>query len=240
MVETIASDPSETATTDSEAPLVVQQFRSAGVDLGDPAHPLQRLLPGAPGRDRPEYYPKLLLSDYESSIEVVPRPAAHPLRAALNGQEGVTTETLGGVDDDRLHRGQGATTPGCATAGRPWHKAYPQIPPGDTVDYIEEQGPIVELVPGHPPVRRRGPGRRTRPRPAHLRDRPVQDHRLPGHRHTGAQLRAGQAVRADRVQGGAAAHQRAAVVGQCKLTSQGKVQGTCWVTVQPFTPLPTG
>jgi hypothetical protein len=27
---------------------------------------------------------------------------------------------------------------------------------------------------------------------------------------------------------------------QCKLTSQGKPQGTCWVTVQPFQPLPTG
>jgi hypothetical protein len=26
----------------------------------------------------------------------------------------------------------------------------------------------------------------------------------------------------------------------CQLTSQGKVQGTCWVTVQNFTPLPTG
>ncbi len=26
----------------------------------------------------------------------------------------------------------------------------------------------------------------------------------------------------------------------CQLTSQGKAQGTCWVTVQPFTHLPTG
>jgi hypothetical protein len=27
---------------------------------------------------------------------------------------------------------------------------------------------------------------------------------------------------------------------QCKLTSQGKAMGTCWVTVDPFVPLPTG
>ena len=26
----------------------------------------------------------------------------------------------------------------------------------------------------------------------------------------------------------------------CQLTSQGKAQGTCWVTVQPFEPLPLG
>ena len=26
----------------------------------------------------------------------------------------------------------------------------------------------------------------------------------------------------------------------CQLTSQGKAQGTCWVTLTPFTPLPTG
>ena len=26
----------------------------------------------------------------------------------------------------------------------------------------------------------------------------------------------------------------------CQLTSQSKAQGTCWVTLTPFTPLPTG
>jgi hypothetical protein len=26
----------------------------------------------------------------------------------------------------------------------------------------------------------------------------------------------------------------------CQLTSQGKAQGTCWVTVSPFVPLPSG
>ena len=45
VVKTIDSNPDDTASTDAQAPLVVQQLRSRRRHLGDPAHPVQRLLP---------------------------------------------------------------------------------------------------------------------------------------------------------------------------------------------------
>ena len=51
IVKTIAADPSDTASTDAQAPLVVQQLRVGRSHLDDPAHTVQRLLPRAGGRD---------------------------------------------------------------------------------------------------------------------------------------------------------------------------------------------
>jgi hypothetical protein len=141
VVETIASDPSETATTDAQAPLVIQQLRSDGITSVIPLIPFNVFYPVLQAQTAQQYFPKLLLSDYESSIlsslGLIPVPYAQ----ALNGQEGVTTETLGGIDDDRPES-QGGYDAGVRSCWIPWHKAYPQTPPGNMNDFIEEQGPI--------------------------------------------------------------------------------------------------
>ena len=41
----------------------------------------------------------------------------------------MTTETLGGIDDDRP-QSQGGYDPGVRSCLLPWHKAYPQVPRG--------------------------------------------------------------------------------------------------------------
>jgi hypothetical protein len=87
------------------------------------------------------YFPRLLLSDYESAIESSLGLIPVPFQKALNGQEGVTVETLGGVDDSRP-QSQGGYDPGDRQCWDIWHKAYPQIPPGNMNDFIEEQGPV--------------------------------------------------------------------------------------------------
>jgi hypothetical protein len=143
VVETIASDPSETATTDSEAPLVVQQLRSDGVDSVIPLIPFNVFFPLLQAQTAQGYYPRLLLSDYESSIQVSLGLIPVPYEKALDGQEGVTTLTLGGIDDDRP-QSAGGYDPGLRSCWTVWHKAYPQIPPGNLSDFIEEQGPIAE------------------------------------------------------------------------------------------------
>ena len=51
MVESIPAGTTEEATTSADAPLVVQKLKNAGGHRGDPATPLQRLLPGPPGAD---------------------------------------------------------------------------------------------------------------------------------------------------------------------------------------------
>jgi Periplasmic binding protein len=141
VVEPIAADPSEAAATDADAPLVVQKLRSAGITTVLPLIPFNVFFPVLSAQTTQQYFPKLLLSDYEFSIESSLGLIPVPFSKALNGQEGITTETLGGIDDNRPES-QGGYDPGDRTCFNIWHKAYPQIPPGNQSYYIEEQGPI--------------------------------------------------------------------------------------------------
>ena len=141
VVEPIAADPSEAAETSSDAPLVVQKLRSAGITSVLPLIPFNVFFPILEAQTQQQYYPSLLLSDYEFSIESSLGLIPIPFAKALNGQEGVTTETLGGADDDRPYS-QGGYDTSVRACFDIWHKAYPQIPKGNMNFYIEEQGPI--------------------------------------------------------------------------------------------------
>jgi hypothetical protein len=141
VVKTIDSDPDDTATTDAQAPLVVQQLRSAGVTSVIPLVPFNVFYPVLQAETQQQWYPKLLLSDYEGSIESSLGLLPVPYAKALNGQEGVTTETLGGIDGPRP-QSQGGYDPGLRKCWNLWHQVYPQVPPGNMNDVVEEQGPI--------------------------------------------------------------------------------------------------
>jgi hypothetical protein len=141
VVEPIAAQPSEAAATTSDAPLVVQKLKSAGVKSVLPLIPFNVFFPVLQAQTQQQYFPKLLLSDYEFSIESALGLIPYPYTKALNGQEGLTTETLGGIDDDRP-QSEGGYDPGDRSCFETWHKAYPQIPKGNQSFYIEEQGPI--------------------------------------------------------------------------------------------------
>ncbi len=141
IVKTIASNPSDTASTDSQAPLVVQQLRSDGVTSVIPLIPFNVFFPVLAAETQQQYFPKLLLSDYEESIESALGLLPFPYEKALDGQEGLTTETLGGIDDTRPEA-EGGYDPGVRSCFTAWHKAYPQIPRGNQTYYLEEQGPV--------------------------------------------------------------------------------------------------
>jgi hypothetical protein len=141
VVETIAAQPSETAATNSDASIDVEKLRAAGVNSLIPLMPFNAFLPVIGAQTQQQYFPKLLLSDYESSIETSLGLIPIPYEKALNGQEGVTTETLGGIDDSRSQT-QGGYDPGVRSCWATWHKAYPLIPKGNMNDFIEEQGPV--------------------------------------------------------------------------------------------------
>ena len=120
----------------------------------------------------------------------------------------------------------------------PWHKAYPQIPQGDTTDYLEQQGPVVawcQVITLFAQAARAAgsdlnrrtfvtamskitnfPGTST----------PVlsfgPDKRYGPTEYKIVRLR-----------------NNVPPSPLCQLTSQGKAQGTCWVTVSPFEPLPS-
>ena len=141
VVKTIASDPSDTGSTDSQAPLVVQQLRSDGVTSVIPLIPFNVFFPVLAAETQQQYFPKLLLSDYEESIESALGLLPFPYEKALDGQEGLTTETLGGIDDTRPET-DGGYDPGVRSCFTAWHKAYPQVPKGNQTYYLEEQGPV--------------------------------------------------------------------------------------------------
>jgi hypothetical protein len=141
IVKTIAADPSDTASTDSQAPLVVQQLRADNVTSVIPLIPFNVFFPVLAAETQQNYFPRLLLSDYEDSIQSALGLLPFPYEKALDGQEGLTTETLGGIDDDRPES-EGGYDPGVRSCFVAWHKAYPQIPKGNQNYYIEEQGPV--------------------------------------------------------------------------------------------------
>jgi hypothetical protein len=142
VVKTIDADPNDTATTTAQAPLVIQQLRGDGITSVIPLMPFNVFYPVLQAETDQEYFPKLLLSDYESSILASLGLIPVPYAKALNGQEGVTTETLGGIDDPRPES-QGGYDPAVRACWQVWHAAYPEVPPGNMNDDIEEQGPVV-------------------------------------------------------------------------------------------------
>ena len=141
LVVTIAGDPTETASTDSDATLAVERLKAAGVQSVIPLLPENAFTPYIGAETTQSFFPKLLLSDYQFEIEVALGLIPVPYEKALNGQEGVTAETLGGIDLP-VPESKGGYDPGVRSCWLVWHKAYPQTPKGNLNDDIEEQGPI--------------------------------------------------------------------------------------------------
>ena len=240
VVKTIASDPTDTATTDAQAPLVVQQLRSAGVTSVIPLIPFNVFYPVLQAETSQNYYPKLLLSDYESSIESALGLIPIPYEKALDGQEGLTIQTLGrGHQHLQLHRTAGLRRRGEGVLD-PLAQGLSPDPAGRHHRLHRAAGTRRQLVPGDHAVRHRGQGGRHRPQPAHLRHRPVQDQELPRDLHAHLELRTRTSATARPLYKIVKLRNNVPPSPACQLTSQGKAQGTCWVTVRPFAPLPTG
>jgi hypothetical protein len=140
-VVTIAAAVEATASTDSEATLAVERLKAAGIQSVIPLLPDNAFTPYIGAETAQDYTPTLLLSDYQSEIEIALGLIPIPYEKALNGQEGVTSETLGGIDLP-VPESQGGYDPGVRSCWTVWHEAYPETPPGNINDDIEEQGPV--------------------------------------------------------------------------------------------------
>lgn len=238
VIETIASDPSETATTDSEAPLAIQRLRTDGVTSVIPLIQFNVFFPLLQAETAQHYFPRLLLSDYESTIQAALGLLPVPYAKALNGQEGLTTMTLGGIDDDRP-QSQGGYDPAVRSCFTTWHKAYPQIPAGNMSFYIEEQGPVAAWCQAvrlfATAARAAGPDLNRRTFVTAM----SRINNYPGAwspvlsfsptKHDGPTEY--QVVRL---------HINSPPSTQCKMPKDHIPQRTCWVTVKPFAPLPAG
>jgi hypothetical protein len=235
-VDTVAGNPDETSTTNSQAQLAVERLKAAGVQSVFPLLPENAFFPYLAAEASQQYVPQLLLSDYQSSIEVALGLIPTPYDKELNGQEGVTTETLGGIDDNRPES-QGGYDPGVRSCYTTWHKFHPKPIKGTESFYIEEQGPIqawcgaIRLF--ATAAKNAGPNldRRT------FVEAMSKITNYPG------TLSPVWTFGPDKFYGPTQYqvvkvhdnHPRSAL---CKMPKSHRPQGTCWVTVQPFKPLP--
>jgi hypothetical protein len=236
-VVTVASGINDTATTNSDVQLAVERFKAAGITSVIPLVPEPAFFPYIAAETSQQYFPKLLLSDYENSVELALGLIPVPYEKALNDQEGVTTETLGGFDDARPES-QGGYDPGVRSCYEAWHKAYPKPASGSSSFYIEEQGPIASWCGAirlfAAAATNAGPDLNRRTFVTAMSK--ITD--FPGslspvwsfgpHKFYGPTEY--QVVKV---------HNNVPPSSQCKLKTNHKPQGTCWVTVQPFKPLPS-
>jgi hypothetical protein len=236
VVYTIAGAVDATATTNSDSQLAVERLKADGVQSVIPLLPENAFFPYIGAETAQKYYPQLLLSDYQSSIDIALGLIPVPYEAALNGQEGVTTETLGGFDDARPEA-QGGYDPGVRSCFDTWHTAYPAVPKGEESYYIEEQGPVqawctsIRLF--AEAATNAGPdlNRRTFVTAmSNIKNFPGGFSPIwtfgPNKMYGPTQY---QVVEV---------HNNVPPSSLCKLKTNHKPQGTCWVTEQPFKPLP--
>jgi len=244
MIQTIPTNPDDTAAVDAAAPIIVQRMKAAGVQSVIPLMPFNSLFAYLGQESAQNYYPKLLLSDYQSSIDVTLGLIPFPFEDALNGQQGVTTLTLGGVDGPVSVVGVGGYDQGVQSCFDTWHAANPKPLPGQTMYvagekpsiYIEEQGPIagwcqaVELFATAATMAGRDLNRRT------FVEAMSRIQNYPG---TWSPL---LSYGPDRYAGPSQyqvveLHNNQPPSSLCDLTWQHLVQGTCWVVEQSWQPL---
>jgi len=237
-VFTIASDPDESASTSSDAQLAVERMKAAGVQSVIPMLPENSFLSYIGSETSQNYFPTLVLGDYDSSVEVALGLIPVPYEQALDNQEGVTTETLGGIDD-AIPEKDGGYDPGVRSCYATWHKAYPKPPKGKKSPYIEEQGPIqgwctsIRLFALAANMAGPDLNRRT------FVTAMSKIHNFPGGlaplwNFSPTKMYGPSEYQVVKV------HNNVPPSKQCILTFNGKPQGTCWVSVAPFKPLPAG
>ena len=236
MVQTVAGSATATATTNSDAQLAVEKFKAAGVQSVIPLLRENAFFPYIAAETSQQWYPQLLLSDYQSTVEVALGLIPVPYNNALNGQEGVTTETLGGIDDDRP-QAQGGYDPAVRSCYTTWHAYHPKPIPGTLYHYIEEQGPIQAWCGA---IRLFATAAKSAGKNLNRRTFVTAMSKITNYPGTFSPV---WSFGPDKFYGPTQyqvvkVHTNKPKSALCKMPKSGIAQGTCWVTVQPFKPLP--
>ena len=143
ITDTITANLDDPSTARSQANSAVTRLKSEGIDTVIPLLPInsfQAYLAAAKAQD---YTPRLMLSDYESTVQNALGLAEFQYPDQLSGQIGPTVYTLGSEDDDRPNglsgEGYTSTAKSCWESWRKVHK---------TPKYIEAQGPTMRWCEG--------------------------------------------------------------------------------------------
>jgi ABC-type branched-subunit amino acid transport system substrate-binding protein len=135
-VEKLSASLTDTATVESQAPVVVQRMKAKNVQTVIPLMPFNSFLPYLKAETSQEFFPKILLSDYEGSVSTALGLAEAQYPKALDGQLGTTFESLGNDDHPTKSGVTGYLPAGmkCYDIWKPTHA---------NADDPENQGPIM-------------------------------------------------------------------------------------------------
>jgi hypothetical protein len=237
-VQTIPANPANSASTNSAAPLVVQRFKAAGVQSVIPLVPFNAMFPYLASETNDKYFPKLLLSDYEGSIQSALGLIPFPDEQALEGQQGVTVFTLGGTDAPTSVAPIGGYNPAVNSCYTTWNAHNKPTDPSVS-PYIEEQGPIASWCQA---IRLFATAATNAGHDLNRRSFVEAMAAIAGYPGTLTPvLTYGPTKFAGPVQYQVVElHNNVPPSPLCVLTYSGKPQGTCWHVVQPWAPLATG
>jgi hypothetical protein len=240
VVAVVAGNPADTSSTDADAQLAVEKLKAAGVQSVIPLVPANAFIPYIGQENSQKYYPQLLLSDYQSTVEVALGLIPVPYETALNGQEGVTTETLGNNVDDNRPESQGGYDPGVRSCYNTWHTAHPGPIAGTSppTHFIEEQGPIqawcgaIRLFAQAAKGAGKNLNRRTFVE-AMSKVTNFTGTLSPVWSYSPTKMYGPTEYQVVKI------HNNVPPSSQCQLTTFHKAQGTCWVVQQSWQPLPS-
>ena len=138
VVDTITANIDDPSTARSQANSTVTKLKSEGVETVIPLLPINSFQAYLASAESQKYAPRLMLSDYELSVQNALGLAEFQYPDLLSGQIGPTVYTLGSEDDDRPNGLAGdGYIPTAKACWVTWHKDHKKPP------YIEAQGPTM-------------------------------------------------------------------------------------------------
>lgn len=143
VVDTITASVDDPATAQSQAKSAVNRLKSEGVETVIPLLPVNAFRAYLSAAKAQQYAPKLMLSDYEGSVNTALGLAEFQFPDLLSGQLGTTVYTLSSEDDDRP--ANGLEGPGYSPEALSCWQTYQRYNPKLLKDapYIEAQGPTM-------------------------------------------------------------------------------------------------
>ena len=238
-VQTIAASPSQSAQITASAPLVIQKLRNAGVKSIIPLIPFNVFFPLLQAMTQQEYFPKLLLSDYESSITSALGLIPVPVREGAR-RPGGHHDADAGRDRRPAARERRRLQPGSAQLLDDVAQGVPEEAQGELHRVHRGAGSGRRLVPGGTALRRRRP--RTRGKNLNRRTFVQAMSKITNFPGTWVNT---LSYGPDKFYGPTEyqvvkIHNNDPPSPECILKSNGKPQGTCWVSEQKYQPLASG
>jgi ABC-type branched-subunit amino acid transport system substrate-binding protein len=143
LVDTITASVDDPSTAQSQAKSAVSRLKSEGVETVIPLLPANSFRSYLASAKAQDYSPKLMLSDYEQTVNVALGLAEFQFPTLLTGQLGTTVFTLSSEDDDRPDGETKLAGTGYTPAAKSCWETYKKYNPKllATSPYIEAQGP---------------------------------------------------------------------------------------------------